>query len=62
MSLKRLIMKPCIGQKTAKRVHGDVKQTPPKARHATPSGGWLGLSAEEGRGQPRKAQGKRMQL
>jgi hypothetical protein len=33
-----------------------------KARHATPSGEWLGLSAEEGRGKPRKTPGKRMQL
>ena len=52
----KLIMKPCTGQRT-QRFTANVKQTPQKARHATPSGGWFGLSAEEGRGQPRKGPG-----
>ena len=35
--------------------------TPPTARHITPSGEWLGLRAEEGRGKRRNAPGRRMQ-
>jgi hypothetical protein len=45
-------------QKTAQWFTANVKQTLLKRPDTlTPSGGWLGLSAEEGRGQPRKSPG-----
>jgi hypothetical protein len=63
---KKVTMTPCTGQKANTHKQGftnNAKQTPPKkARYATPSGEWLGLRTEEGRSQPRKAPGKRMQL
>jgi hypothetical protein len=41
-----------------KRITPNAKQTPPNdPTTPTPSGGWLGLRAEEGRGKPRNRPG-----